>query len=185
MHPRRIAVTLHKEVKAKLEELEKKNILVKETEPTDWISSMVVLAKPGKIRICLDPKDLNKGIRRPKYQLPTLEEVLPKLSKAKVFTWRQGQLLPNNTRRKEQQAYNIMDALWPIPISSDAIWSQCSPRGIWMQITRTPQQPKRSRRLERRHIGLRIRWYHRGSQCRPWHQPDKATSKSTQSKPKV
>ena len=64
--PRHIAVTLHKEVKAKLEELEKKNILVKETEPTDWISSMVVLAKPGKIRICLDPKDLNKGIRRPK-----------------------------------------------------------------------------------------------------------------------
>ena len=66
--PRRIAVTLHKQVKAKLEELEKKNILVKETEPTNWISSMVVVAKPGKIRICLDPKDLNKGIRRPKYQ---------------------------------------------------------------------------------------------------------------------
>ena len=84
--PQRIAVMLHKEVKGKLEELEKKNILVKETEPTDWISSMVVAAKPGKIRICLDPKDLNKGIRRPKYQLPTLEEVLPKLSKAKVFT---------------------------------------------------------------------------------------------------
>ena len=83
---RHIAVTLHKKVKTKLEELEKKNILVKETEPTDWISSMVVVAKPGKIRICLDPKDLNKGIRRLKYQLPTLEEVLPKLSKTKVFT---------------------------------------------------------------------------------------------------
>ena len=84
--PRRIAVTLHSEVKAKLEELEQKNILVKETEPTDWISSMVVVAKPGKIRICLDPKDLNKAVKRPKYQMPTLEEVLPKLSKAKVFT---------------------------------------------------------------------------------------------------
>lgn len=84
--PRRIAVTLHKEVKAKLEELEKKNILVKETEPTDWISSMVVVAKPGKIRICLDPKDLNGAVKRPKYQMPTLEEVLPRLSNAKVFT---------------------------------------------------------------------------------------------------
>ena len=84
--PRRIAVTLHKEVKAKLEELEKMNIIVKETEPTDWISSIVVVAKPGKIRICLDPKDLNKAVRRPKYQMSTLEEVLPKLSKAKVFT---------------------------------------------------------------------------------------------------
>ena len=84
--PRRIAVTLHNEVKAKLEELEKKKILVKETEPTDWISSMVIVAKPGEIRICLDPKDLNKAVKRPKYQMPMLDEVLPKLSKAQVFT---------------------------------------------------------------------------------------------------
>lgn len=84
--PRRIAVTLHKEVKDKLAELEKKEIIVKETEPTEWISSMVVVAKPGKIRICLDPKDLNKAIKRPKYQMPTLDEMLPKLGKAKVFT---------------------------------------------------------------------------------------------------
>ena len=47
---------------------------------------MVVVAKPGKIRICLDTKDLNEAVKRPKYQMPTLEEVLPKLSKAKVFT---------------------------------------------------------------------------------------------------
>ena len=84
--PRRIAVTLHKEVKAKIEELEKKNIIKKETNPTDWISSMVVVAKPGKIRICLDPKDLNQAVKRPKYQMPTLEEMLPRLNKAKVFT---------------------------------------------------------------------------------------------------
>ena len=29
---------------------------------------------------------MNKAIQRPKYQMPTLEEILPKLSKAKVFT---------------------------------------------------------------------------------------------------
>ena len=34
----------------------------------------------------LTHRDLSEGIRRPKYQLPTLEEVLPKLSKTKVFT---------------------------------------------------------------------------------------------------
>ena len=83
--PRRIAVTLHKEVKAKLAELEKKQNIVKETEPTEWISSMVVVAKPGNIRICLDLKDLNKAIKRPKYQMPTLDETLSKLGKAKVF----------------------------------------------------------------------------------------------------
>ncbi|CAB4014868.1 Retrovirus-related Pol poly from transposon, partial, partial [Paramuricea clavata] len=84
--PRRVPVTLHTEVKEKLTELERKGIVVKETDPTDWISRMVVVAKPNKIRICLDPNDLNKALKRPKYQMPTLEEMLPKLSKAKVFT---------------------------------------------------------------------------------------------------
>ena len=84
--PRRVAVTLQKEVKEKIAEMEKKGIIQKATEPTEWISSMVVVAKPGKIKICLDPRDLNKAIQRPKYQMPTLEEVLLRLSKAKVFT---------------------------------------------------------------------------------------------------
>ena len=84
--PRRVTVTLQKEVKEKIAAMEKKGFIQKVTEPKEWISSMVVVAKPGKIRICLDPRDLNKAIQRPKYQMPTLEEVLPRLSKAKVFT---------------------------------------------------------------------------------------------------
>ncbi|KAK3737630.1 hypothetical protein QZH41_006455 [Actinostola sp. cb2023] len=66
--------------------MEDKGIIKKETDPTDWISSMVVVAKPHKIRICLDPKDLNQALKRPKYQMPTLDELLPKLNNAKVFT---------------------------------------------------------------------------------------------------
>lgn len=78
--------TRKKSVKEKIAELEKKGIIQKESKPTAWISSMVVVSKPGKIRICLDPRDLNKAIQRPKYQMPTLEEILPRLSKAKVFS---------------------------------------------------------------------------------------------------
>ena len=48
--PRRIPVTLQKEVKEKIAELEKKGIIQKVTDPTDWISSMVIVSKPGKIR---------------------------------------------------------------------------------------------------------------------------------------
>ena len=73
-------------MKAKLEDLERRGIIVKETAPTEWISNMVVVAKPKKIRICLDPQQLNKVIQRPKYQMPTLEELLPKLCKAKIFS---------------------------------------------------------------------------------------------------
>ena len=84
--PRRVPVALRDEVKDKLSDLEKRGIIQKVTQPTEWISSMVVVAKPGKIRICLDPRDLNKALKRSKYQMPTLEELLPKLGKAKVFS---------------------------------------------------------------------------------------------------
>lgn len=47
---------------------------------------MVVVTTQSKIRICLDPQDLKKAVICPKYQRPTLDELLPKLSEAKVFT---------------------------------------------------------------------------------------------------
>ena len=83
---RRIPIALKNEVKAKVEDLERRGIIVKETAPTEWISNMVVVAKPKKIRVCLDPQELNKVIQRPKYQMPTLEQLLPKLCKAKIFS---------------------------------------------------------------------------------------------------
>ena len=54
--PRRVPVALQKEVKNKILELEEKGIIKKAVEPSEWISSMVIVAKPQKIRICLDPK---------------------------------------------------------------------------------------------------------------------------------
>jgi len=73
-------------VKVELEDLERKVIIVKETALTEWISNMVVVTTLNKIRICLNPRELNKVIQCPKYQMPTLEELLPKLSKAKIFS---------------------------------------------------------------------------------------------------
>ena len=84
--PRRVPVALQKDVKKKIRELEEKGIIAKAVEPSEWINSMVVVAKPSKIRICLDPKDLNQAVQRPKFQMPTLEELLPELSKARIFS---------------------------------------------------------------------------------------------------
>lgn len=47
---------------------------------------MVIVKKPGKLRICLDPKFLNKALKRSHYIMPTIEDVLYKLPKARVFT---------------------------------------------------------------------------------------------------
>ena len=45
-----------------------------------------MIKKSGKLRVCIDPQELNKAICRPKYQMPTLKEILPNLAKARIFT---------------------------------------------------------------------------------------------------
>ena len=84
--PRRIAIPLKAEQKAHIETLEKMEVLKKVTEPTEWISSQVIVRKGSKLRLCTDPKDLNKALKRSHYPMPTIEEILPELAKAKVFS---------------------------------------------------------------------------------------------------
>ena len=56
-------------------------------EPTAWVNSMVVNEKrSGRLRICIDPRDLNKAIRREHYQLPTQQEITSRLTGAKFFS---------------------------------------------------------------------------------------------------
>ncbi|CAL8130302.1 unnamed protein product [Orchesella dallaii] len=84
--PRSVPVSLREPVKAKLEELEKQGVISRVTEPTDWVSSMLVKKETNKLRICLDPQDLNKAIKREHYPLPTMEDVATRLGKVKVFS---------------------------------------------------------------------------------------------------
>ena len=52
-----------------------------------WLNSLVTVEKPnGSIRICLDPKDLNGAIKRPHYPNKTLDDILPDLTDAKIFS---------------------------------------------------------------------------------------------------
>ena len=75
------------DVITKLKELEDAGVISRVDEPTEWISSQVALRKPnGTVRLCIDPKDLNRAIIRNHYPIPTLEDVLPKLTKAKCFS---------------------------------------------------------------------------------------------------
>ena len=56
-------------------------------KPTDWVNALVVVSKPnGKLRICLDPRPLNKAIKRQHHKLPTAEEIISEMSDAQVFT---------------------------------------------------------------------------------------------------
>ena len=85
--PRKLPVPLRDTLKSELDSMVKNGILVKVTEPTSWVSSLVIVKKPnGKIRVCLDPRDLNRAIKHSHYPLPTIEEVATRLGGAKVFS---------------------------------------------------------------------------------------------------
>ena len=67
--------------------MEKLWAISKVTEPTDWVSSLVVVEKSdGSIRICLDRKDLNQAIKRSHLQLPTAEDINSKMTGARYLS---------------------------------------------------------------------------------------------------
>ena len=85
--PRRVPVALRDCLKETLDGMVQQDIIVPVTKPTSWISSIVAVPKKnGRLRICLDPKDLNKAIQRVHYPLPTIEDIATRLHGAKVFT---------------------------------------------------------------------------------------------------
>ena len=85
--PRRVPVALRETLHNTLTELTEQGIIEPVQRPTAWISSLVVVPKKnGKLRLCLDPKDLNQAILREHYPLPTIEEVATRLHGARVFT---------------------------------------------------------------------------------------------------
>ena len=67
--------------------MEEEQVIVKVEEPTDWVHNPVIVEKPnGKLRVCLDPRELNKYLKREQYQLPTWEEIASRLHGAKFFS---------------------------------------------------------------------------------------------------
>ena len=88
--PRTVPVHIMPLYKAELDKMLANGIISPVTEPTDWVNSIVVNIKDTpngkKIRLCLDPKDLNKNIRRKHYHTRTFDEILPKLFDKKYFS---------------------------------------------------------------------------------------------------
>ncbi|XP_064641976.1 uncharacterized protein K02A2.6-like [Lineus longissimus] len=63
-------------------------VIQRVTEPTEWCAPMVPVVKKGNrgIRICVDLKRLNRSVVREKSFLPSIEDVISKLSGAKHFS---------------------------------------------------------------------------------------------------
>ena len=85
--PHRVPTSLKSKLKQELDRLQQLEVIAPIDEPTPWVSSLaVVVKKSGALRICIDPRPLNTSLKRERYQLPVLEDILPELSKARVFT---------------------------------------------------------------------------------------------------
>lgn len=85
--PHSIALSLLPRLKAKLEHLQRRQVISAVNEPTDWVSNLVVREKAnGTLRLCLNPPDLNKAIKREHYKPPSIEMISSKLHGMKVFS---------------------------------------------------------------------------------------------------
>ncbi|XP_014665236.1 PREDICTED: uncharacterized protein K02A2.6-like [Priapulus caudatus] len=73
--------------KAKLDEMVEQGVIRQIEEPTEWVSTITyVTKKDGSIRICLDPRHLNRALIRPRHVTPTIDDINHKLATARVFS---------------------------------------------------------------------------------------------------
>lgn len=83
---RRVPVPLEKLVDKKIDELLSHGIIEKVNESSKWVSPVVVVPKGDDVRICVDMRRANVAVERENHPLPTMEDFLPHLAKAKIFS---------------------------------------------------------------------------------------------------
>jgi len=60
--------------------MEELDVIEKVEEPTDWVNCMVMIVKPnGKLRICIDPHDLNRAVKHDYYPMTTIDEIFTRM----------------------------------------------------------------------------------------------------------
>lgn len=82
----RLLVALKERAINKLHEMEASGYKFKVTGPTEWVSSILVSIQGDKVRICIDPSDLKKVIKREHHPMRATEEVISTIPHAKVFS---------------------------------------------------------------------------------------------------
>ena len=87
MPNRRVPIAMRQPIQEELQRLVQQKIIEPVTQATEWVSQCVIVKKSNnRIRICLDPQELNKVLIRERYELPTLDDILHELLQAKIFS---------------------------------------------------------------------------------------------------
>ena len=112
MSLRRIAYILQKPSEEELESY-KKGIIAPLVidEISEWCNSFVLVPKVnGKVRLCLDPAQLNQALIRPIHRGPTLNDILPKINNAKYISFINESSGYHNLKLDERSCYFTMFA---------------------------------------------------------------------------
>lgn len=87
MPTRRLPIAMRPKLRDELTRLQSLGVIEEVDEPTSWVSQVVItLKKNGKLRMCIDPRELNKALLREHYVLPILEDTLHELRQSTVFS---------------------------------------------------------------------------------------------------
>ena len=92
IHPARsVPVHILPLYKEELEKMLEDDIIKPVTEPTEWVHSIVCNITENsdgkkKVRLCLDPKDLNENIKREHCYNRSIDEILPELHGKQFFS---------------------------------------------------------------------------------------------------
>jgi len=85
--PRRVPFKIYDKLESELNDMVKMKVIEKVDAPTFWVNSKVIVKKKNnKLRICLDPRNLNKAIKRSHYPLPKFENVKSRLNGSCYFS---------------------------------------------------------------------------------------------------
>ena len=82
---------------------------------------MAVVHKNGDIRICINPRELNKALVKTAHPVPMIE-LLPEISNAKIFSKGDvhGGFLARAAQRNRKLSHNLLNAIWLIPLAENA-----------------------------------------------------------------
>ncbi|XP_029212518.2 uncharacterized protein LOC114976273 [Acropora millepora] len=85
--PPKCPIHIKDDIKKELDEMVNLGVIKPVTEPTDWVSSVAYSQKSnGRWRVCLDPKDLNRAVKRSHHHTPTLDEITHQFKGSSVFS---------------------------------------------------------------------------------------------------
>ena len=84
--PCRIPLAMEASVKRELDRMVKIGAIRPVSEPTEWVSQVVAAKKDGGIHICINPRDLNKALKRPHHPSGRVEDVALRMPNATLFS---------------------------------------------------------------------------------------------------